>query len=80
MVIVVKGGGRAPPHPYQPGSFYHHDGKYARKRPLPLCVLYSKKMNVGWRGLQSIANDISMSLERSCCMQKPLKIDSKFRK
>jgi hypothetical protein len=27
------------PHPYQPGYFYPHDGMYARKRPLPLCVL-----------------------------------------
>ncbi len=36
---VVKGGGRAPPS-LSPawGYFFQHDGMYARKRPLPLCV------------------------------------------
>jgi hypothetical protein len=35
MVNIVKGGRRAPPTPY-PHQFFHHDGMYARKRPLPL--------------------------------------------
>ncbi len=35
----VKGGGRAPPTLTSLGWFYPHDGKYARKLPLPLCVL-----------------------------------------
>jgi hypothetical protein len=26
------------PHPHQAGLIFHHDGMYARKRPLPLCV------------------------------------------
>ncbi len=35
----VKGGGSAPP-PSLPGwaDFFHHDGMYARKWQLPLCV------------------------------------------
>ena len=39
MVDRVKGGGRAPPNLTRLGWFYHHDGMYARKWPLPLCLL-----------------------------------------
>ncbi len=35
---MVKGGGRAPPTLTRLGEFFHHDGMYARKWPLPLCV------------------------------------------
>jgi hypothetical protein len=41
MVNRVKGGGRdypPPPTITSQDCFYHHDGMYARKRPLPLCV------------------------------------------
>jgi hypothetical protein len=43
---------RAPPYPHQPGAnFFHHDGMYASKRPLPLCVYSvthsSKVRNLG---------------------------------
>jgi hypothetical protein len=37
MVDTVKGGGRATP-PHQAGLFFHHDGMYARKWQLPVCV------------------------------------------
>jgi len=40
MVDIVKGGGRAHSNPtLQPGLTLHHDGMYAKKWPLPLCVL-----------------------------------------
>jgi hypothetical protein len=39
MVNVVKGCGRAPP------LIFHHDGMYARKRPLPLCAYSEIKNN-----------------------------------
>jgi hypothetical protein len=39
MVILMKGGGRAPPTVTSPGQFYPHDWMYARKQPLLLCVL-----------------------------------------
>ncbi len=39
MVNVMRGGGRASPHPHQPGLIYPHDWTYARKQRLPLCVL-----------------------------------------
>ncbi len=35
----MKGGGRAPSTLTSLGKFFDHDGMYARKRPLPLCVL-----------------------------------------
>ncbi len=38
MVNIVKGGGRAPPTLTSLGKFFHHDGLYARKRPLQLCL------------------------------------------
>ncbi len=38
MVDVVKGGGRTSPPGTRLGWFFHHDGMYVRKRPLPLCV------------------------------------------
>ncbi len=38
MVDRVKRVGRAPTNLSRLGWFYHHDGMYARKRPLPLCV------------------------------------------
>ncbi len=38
MVNIVKRGGRAPSTLTSLGKFFHHDGMYARKRPLPLCV------------------------------------------
>ena len=38
MVYRVKGRGRALPAFTRPGWFYHHDGIYARKWPLSLCV------------------------------------------
>jgi hypothetical protein len=41
MVDIVKGGVRAPPHPHQPGLFFHRDRMYARKQPSPLvCTLW----------------------------------------
>ncbi len=39
MVDRVKGGGRAPPALSRLGWFYHHDGMYARKWPLPLSFI-----------------------------------------
>ncbi len=38
MVNRVKWGGREPPTLTSMGKFFHHDGMYARKRTLPLCV------------------------------------------
>ncbi len=38
MVDRVKWGGRAAPSLTWLGLFYHHDGTYARKWPLPICV------------------------------------------
>jgi hypothetical protein len=38
LVNRRKGVGRAPPTLTIQGCYYHHDGMYARKRPLPLCV------------------------------------------
>ncbi len=38
LINLVKGGGRALPILTSLGYFFHHDGIYARKRPLPLCV------------------------------------------
>jgi hypothetical protein len=38
MVDIMKVGGRAPPTITRLGQFLHHDGMYARKWPLPLCV------------------------------------------
>ncbi len=40
MVDRSKGGGHAPPTLTRLGWFYHHDGMYARKWPLPLCAPY----------------------------------------
>ncbi len=37
-IKVVRGGRRAPPTLTSLGYFFHHDGMYARKRPLSLCV------------------------------------------
>jgi hypothetical protein len=39
MVNAMKVGGRAPPTLTSLGKFYPHDGMYARKQPLLLCVL-----------------------------------------
>ncbi len=39
MVDRVKGSGCAPPTLTRLGWFYLHDGTYARKWPLPLCLL-----------------------------------------
>ncbi len=39
----VKGGGRAPPHPYLLGLIF---GMYARNRSLLLCVLYGEGRRV----------------------------------
>jgi hypothetical protein len=40
MVNIVKRHGQLDMHPPPAslGKFFHHDGMYARKRPLPLCV------------------------------------------
>ncbi len=38
LVDIVKGGGRAPPTLTNLGCFYSHEGMYAMKWPLPLCV------------------------------------------
>ncbi len=38
IVDIAKGGGRATPTLTRLGWVFHHDGKYARKWPLPLCV------------------------------------------
>jgi hypothetical protein len=37
IVNKMKGGGCASPTLTSLGSFFHNDGMYARKRPLPLC-------------------------------------------
>ncbi len=47
MVNVVKGGGRAPPTVTNLSQFFHHNGMYAKKRPLPLCV-YSESQTLPW--------------------------------
>jgi hypothetical protein len=40
MVNVVEGGGRAPPTLTSWAKFFHHDGMFARKRPLrSVCTL-----------------------------------------
>jgi hypothetical protein len=39
MVDKVKVGGRTPPNLTSLGYFFHHYGMYARKWPLPLCVI-----------------------------------------
>jgi hypothetical protein len=40
MVDRVKGEGMHPPTLTRLGWFYHNNGIYARKRPLPLCVYF----------------------------------------
>ncbi len=47
MVDIAKWGGRVPSTLTRLGWFYHHDGMYARKRPLPLCVLRGLEDNRG---------------------------------
>jgi hypothetical protein len=43
LVTIAKGGGRAPRTLTSQGWFFHHDGMYARKRPLPLSVYSVEK-------------------------------------
>ncbi len=48
----VKDGGRAVhPHLTSQGRFFHHDGMYARNRPLPLCVYSLSWTNWKWARL-----------------------------
>ncbi len=52
MVDKVKEGGRAPPTLTSLGLFYPHDGMYAGKWPLPLCVLCASEQQRGFIILQ----------------------------
>ncbi len=48
MVNILKCGGRAPPTSTSLGKFFHHDGMYPIKRPLPLCVYSVNKIPISY--------------------------------
>jgi hypothetical protein len=68
MVDIVKGGGRAPqPSPMAAGKFFHHEGIYARKWPLPLCVGVAVNLLICERGAVAVhaRHSLMISLHNS---------------
>jgi hypothetical protein len=60
MVDIMQGSAHSLPTPTSQGKYFHHDGMYARKWPLPLCVYsvavsstqrYSYRL-IDWRSFQ----------------------------